>query len=280
MERPLLPVAVTAALSFAAYATFVQFAPFTVKVVQNQVDTNMMRAQNFLAASPDTVLVGSSLTFRLPTSLLEPQVANIGMVGGSSLTGLAIVDGSGQKPKLVLIESNLLERPLDKDAVQAQLRFPERFLRQHFRVFRTGYDPANLIWRGLTSLTHQTVADIVLTPQAARAFYLEQQQLKAHPPEPVNFQHNLQQTAALVASLEAKGIKVGFFELPINPGLMNSPADTAVRREVRRAFPSGRYCWLDLQIPGGAHTLDGVHLTLEDSAATTRKILAQRKNCF
>ena len=49
MQRSLLPIAVTAALSFAAYAAFVQFAPFTVPVVQNQVDTNMMRAQNFLA---------------------------------------------------------------------------------------------------------------------------------------------------------------------------------------------------------------------------------------
>jgi hypothetical protein len=280
MQRPLLPVAVTAVLSFAAYAAFVQFAPFTVRAVQNQVDTNMMRAQNFLASAPDTVLVGSSLTFRLPTALLEPQVSNIGMVGGSALTGLAIVEGSGQRPRLVLIESNLLERPLDRDAVRAQLRFPERFLRRYFRVFRTGYDPANLIWRGLTSLTHQTDADMVLTPQAAHAFYLEQQQLKAHPPEPANFQHNLKQTAALVASLEARGVRVGFFEMPIDPGLANSPADTAIRRDVRRAFPQDRYCWLNLDVPGGAHTLDGAHLTADDSALTARKILAQQKNCF
>jgi hypothetical protein len=251
-----------------------------VRAVQNQVDTNMMRAQNFLASAPDTVLVGSSLTFRLPTALLEPQVSNIGMVGGSSLTGLAIVDGSGQRPRLVLIESNLLERPLDSQAVSAQLRFPERFLRRHFRVFRTGYDPANLIWRGLTTLTRQTDVEPVLTPQAAHAFYLEQEKFKAHPPEARNFQHNLRQTAALVASLEAKGIKVGFFELPIDPGLMNSPADTAIRRDVSNAFPPGRYCWLKLELAGGAHTLDGVHLTAEDSASIARQILAQRKSCL
>ena len=279
MQRPLIPVAVTAALVFTAYAAFVQFAPFTVRAVQNQVDTNMMRAQNFLASAPDTVLVGSSLTFRLPTALLEPQVSNIGMVGGSSLTGLAIVEGSGQRPRLVLIESNLLERPLDRQSVEAQLRFPERFLRRHLRVFRTGYDPANLIWHGLTTLTHQTDADIALTPQAARAFYVEQQQLKSHPPEAGNFQAHLHQTAALVAALEARGVKIGFFELPIDPGLMNSPADTAIRRDVGRAFPPGRYCWLKLQVPGGAHTLDGVHLTAEDSATVARQILAQRQDC-
>jgi hypothetical protein len=280
MQRPLLPVALTAALTFAAYAAFVQFAPFTVRTVQNQVDTNMMRAQNFLAETPGTVLVGSSLTFRLPTALLEPQIANMGMVGGSALTGLAIVDGSGQRPNLVLIESNLLERPLDRQAVQAQLRFPERFLRRYFRVFRTGYDPANLLWRGLTTLTHQSDLEPVLTPQAAHAFFLEQQQFKAKPPEAGNFQHNLKQTAALVASLEAKGTKVGFFEMPIDPALMRSPADTVIRRDVRRAFPPGRYCWLDLQVPGGAHTLDGVHLTTEDSALIARQILAQQKNCL
>jgi hypothetical protein len=280
MQRSLLPTAVTAALSFAAYATFVQFVPFSVPVVQNQVDTNMMRAQNFLAGNPQTVLVGSSLTFRLPPALLEPQVANIGMVGGSSLTGLAMVDGSGQRPRLVLVEINLLERPLDRDAVQAQLRFPERFLRKHFRVFRTGYDPANLLWRGLTTLTHQVDADLMVTPQAAHAFYLEQQRFKAHPPEITNFRHNLKQTAALVASLEAKGVHVGFFEMPIDPRLMDSPADTMIRHAVAQAFPPGRYCWLHPEIPGGAHTVDSMHLTTGDAAIIAGQILAQQKACL
>lgn len=278
MQRSLLPVAAAALLSFTAYAAFVQFAPFSLPLVQNQEDTNMMRAQNFLAGNAHTVLVGTSLTFRLPPDLLEPQVANIGMVGGSSLTGLAIVDGSGKRPKLVLIESNLLERPLDKKAVQAQLRFPERFLREHLRVFRTGYDPANLLWRALIYFTHHV--DVPMTPQAARHFYDGQRDFKSRPPETVNFQNNLKLTAALIASLEAKGVRVGFFEMPIDPGLMNSPADTAIRRDVRRAFPPGRYCWLDLQIPGGAHTLDGVHLTDGDAVLMARQVLAQQKNCF
>ena len=280
MQRPLLPIAVTAALSFLAYAAFVQFAPFTVPVVQNQVDTNMMRAQAFLAGAPRTVLVGSSLAFRLPAALLEPQISNLGMVGGSALTGLALVDGSGQRPRLVLVETNLLDRPLDQQAVQAQLRFPERFLRKHFRVFRTGYDPANLLWRGLTALTHQPDADLVLTPQAVAAFYREQQQLKSHPPDPAGFRHNLRLAAALTASLEAKGVQVGFFEMPIDPKLANSPADTIMRDEIAKAFPPGRYCRLHLDVPGGAHTVDGVHLTVEHSALIARQILAQQKNCL
>ena len=280
MQRSLLPIAVTAALSFTAYAAFVQFAPFTVPVVQNQVDTNMMRAQNFLRAHPQTVLVGSSLTFRLPPALLEPQVSNIGMVGGSSLTGLAIVDGSGQRPKLVLVESNLLERSLDQHTVGSQLRFPERFLRDHLRVFRTGYDPSNLLWFGLTTLTHQVNEEFVVTPEAAKAFYAEQQKYKSRPPESAAFHQRLKQAAALVASLEAKGIKVGFFELPIDKGLANSPADTFIRREVTKAFPPGRYCWLDLGVQAGAHTLDGVHLTTEDARLVAGKILAQQHTCF
>ena len=280
MQRSLLPIAITAALSFTAYAAFVQFAPFTVPVVQNQVDTNMMRAQNFLRARPQTVLVGSSLTFRLPPALLEPQVSNIGMVGGSSLTGLAIVDGSGQRPRLVLVETNLLERPLDQPTIDSQLRFPERFLRDHLRVFRTGYDPANLLWFGLTTLTHQVNAEFVVTPEAARAFLAEQRKYKSHPPDSATFHQRLNQAAALVASLEAKGIKVGFFELPIDKALANSPADTFIRREVAKAFPPGRYCWLDLGVQAGAHTLDGVHLTTPDAAIVARKVLAQQHKCF
>jgi hypothetical protein len=240
----------------------------------------MMRVQNFLATNPRTVLVGSSLTFRLPAALLEPEVANIGLMGGSSLTGLATVADSGMRPALVLIETNLLERPLDRAAVQAQLRFPERFLRRHLRVFRTGYDPANLLWRGLTVLTHQTETEAVLTPEAARAFYQEQQKFKAQPPEAAAFARNLDETAALVDRLQARGVHVGFFEMPIDPGLVNSPADTMMRRAVTRRFPRARYCWLDLSIPGGAHTVDGVHLTAGDSALVTRQILAQQQRCL
>ena len=280
MQRPLLPIALTAALTFTVYAAFVQFAPFTMPVLQNQVDTNIMRTQNFLRAHPQTVLVGSSLTFRLPPALLEPQVSNIGMVGGSSLTGLAIVDGSGKRPGLVLIETNLLERPLDQPTIGSQLRFPERFLREHLRVFRTGYDPANLLWFALTTLTHQVTAEFVVTPEAAKAFYAEARKTKARPPESVAFHQKLQQTAGLIASLEAKGIKVGFFELPIDKGLIDSPADTYIRHEVARAFPPGRYCWLHLGVEGGAHTLDGVHLAAEDAAVIARQILAQQNKCL
>lgn len=277
MQRSLLPIAAAAVLSFTAYAAFVQFAPFSVPLVQSQEDTNMMRAQNFLATNPQTVLVGSSLTFRLPPELLEPQIANIGMVGGSSLTGLAIVDGSGQRPKLVLVETNLLERPLDREAVQSQLRFPERFLRRHLRVFRTGYDPVDLLWRAMIYFTHHV--DAIMPPEAARHFYEGQQQFKSHPPELTAFRRNLKQAADLAASLEAKGVQVGFFEMPIDPGLMNSPADTMIRRETARTFPPGRYCWLHLKITGGAHTLDGVHLTANDAAIIARQILKQEGGC-
>jgi hypothetical protein len=280
MQRSLLPIAATAALSFAAYAAFVQLAPFSVPVVQNQIDSNMMRAQNFLAAPPATVLVGSSLTYRLPEKVLGPDTANIGLMGGSALTGLSLVDRSGERPGLVLIESNLFDRPLDQQAVDAQLRFPERILRRYFRVFRTGYDPANLLWRALTGMTHQTEVEAVLTPQAARAFYAEQQQFKARPPEVQLFRHHLQQAQAMVASLQAKGIRVGFFEMPIDPGLSGSPADTMMRRAIAKVFPASRYCWLHLQVPGGAHTVDGVHLTPEDSALVAQRILAQRKLCY
>jgi hypothetical protein len=280
MQRSLIPIFGTAALTFLAYATFVQFAPFTVTQVQDQVATNMMRAQNFLATRPRTVLVGSSLTFRLPPPLLGPEVSNLGLVGGSPLTGLSLVEGSGERPALVLVEINLIGRPLDEDAVHDQLRFPEHFLRKYFRVFRTGYDPANLSWRALTHFTHQIDVEPVLSPQAAREFYLEQQRLKSRPPDAAAFHANLEQAGKLVAALQAKGIRVGFFEMPIDPGLTNSPADTAIRRNVAQAFPPGRYCWLHFTIPGGAHTVDGVHLTTGDAAVIARQILDEQRKCL
>jgi hypothetical protein len=67
---------------------------------------------------PDIVLVGSSLTFRLKEDYFAaPHLRNLGLAGGSPVTGLEIVEQ--HLPKLVLIEATILSRPPDAGLVES-----------------------------------------------------------------------------------------------------------------------------------------------------------------
>lgn len=281
MQRPLIPVFISATLIVAAYAALVQFLPFRIEKGQNQGDTNMVRAQDYLA-HPDTdiVLAGSSLTFRLPPHLLGPHIANLAMAGGAPATGLSLIDRSGARPKLVLVEVNLLARNPDLAQVRYLLRFPERQLRASLRAFRTGYDPVNLAERVLQTLLHKSDEDLVPQPDAIRQLIEGQQRIMSRPLNGDDLGHYLAQTKALVSTLEGRGIRVGFFEMPIDASLTDLPAEKELRQAVMRQFPPNRFCWLTLSVPAGAHTLDGIHLVSEDADLIARQVASESAACI
>jgi hypothetical protein len=68
---------------------------------------------------PDIVLTGSSMTFRLKEEYFEtPRLRNLALAGGSVVTGLQIVAGQRQIPKMVVVETNVLSRPPDQNLVE------------------------------------------------------------------------------------------------------------------------------------------------------------------
>ena len=281
MQRPLLSIFVTAGLAVGAYAALVQFLPFTIDKGQNQGDTNMLRVETYLAhPHSETVLVGSSLTFRLPLPVLGPRITNLAMAGGAPATGLAIIAGANTRPNLVLIEVNLLTRGVDMTAVTSLLRFPDRQLRADFRAFRTGYDPINLMERGIQALFHKSDRDLIPPPDAIRHLIADEQRTMSHPPDAANLQHRLAETASLVAMLEARGIRVGFFEMPIDHSLIDLLGEKDLRQAVMEKFPKSQFCWLNLSVPGGAHTLDGIHLMTNDATLIAGQLVSQSAACL
>ncbi|MGZ6359728.1 MAG: hypothetical protein ACXWP1_11270, partial [Bdellovibrionota bacterium] len=72
---------------------------------------------------PDVVLVGSSVTFRLKEEYFAtPRMRNLGLAGGSPITGLEIVLNQPRLPRLVLVEANVLSRPADMALVDKYSR--------------------------------------------------------------------------------------------------------------------------------------------------------------
>ena len=68
---------------------------------------------------PDVVLVGISLTFRLKEGYFStPRLRNLGLAGGSPVTGLEIVENQPRLPKIILVETNVLSRSTDTALVK------------------------------------------------------------------------------------------------------------------------------------------------------------------
>lgn len=282
MQRSLLSILATALLAIAGYAAFVQLVPVTITTGQNQGDTNMIRAQDYLSAQDRVklVLAGSSLTFRLPPSELGSETANLAFAGGGSLTGLEVVEEAGASPKLVMVEVNSLARELDRDFVRALVRFPDRQLRAHVRAFRTGYDPVNLAWHGMAALLHKEDSPPVPPANVVRQLTEVQRQDLSRAPDIARLRRNLAVMKELVQSLQARGIRVGFFAMPVDAGLENLPGEAVPRQLAVGAFPRDRFCWIDLAVAGGTHTVDGIHLTPEDATLVANQIGRQKDGCL
>src|SRR5262245_28071056 len=74
-------------------------------------------------AVPDVVLVGSSIAFRLKEEYFAtPKLRNLALAGGAPVTGLEIVANQPRLPEIILIEVNVLARPVDAALVERYSR--------------------------------------------------------------------------------------------------------------------------------------------------------------
>ena len=71
-----------------------------------------------LEPTPNIVLVGSSMTSRLYEGYFKTPLRNIATSGGSPLTGLAIVASYPSLPRVVLVETNVMSRTIERDLVE------------------------------------------------------------------------------------------------------------------------------------------------------------------
>lgn len=279
MQKPLAIMLFWAVAALLLYAALVQAMPLRVAVGQNQDATNMIRVQDYLVApDPAVVLTGSSLTFRLPQAQLGREIVNLALAGGGARTGLDLIAASGAKPGLVLIETNLLLRPPDKAMIASQMRFPDRQLHR-VRALRAGYDPVNLLWRGMHILLHRSDGEAPLSAATTQQLLSFQRREKMRSPDAQALKAALSDTMRAIVLLRRRGVAVGLYEMPIDQSLTDSPFDTALRRAVEAAFPPGHFCWLRVAVPGGPRTIDGIHLAPADAAQVAHSLTVQAGHC-
>jgi hypothetical protein len=182
----------------------------------------------------------------------EPRdIRNLGLGGGSPLTGLTVLtDTKWKRPAVVAIETNLLSRGVDHDLVDEFHRVDRPLTT--FASFRTllALNQRRMDGPG-PAFDAARCGNILRTPAAPSLINVNDvapRRIEYDDPaidELVRTDVRVLRT--LIQDLEANGIKVYLFELPTLPALQSTRSVTAMRSAVSESLGPER--WLDLKYP-------------------------------
>lgn len=233
----------------------------------------------------DNIIVGSSLARRLNMDSL-PHFYNLSMSGQSVFDGLNILRNKKKLPKNVFIETNVIFR-CENSSFNEIISSPILgVLKENSSIFRsdkqplaylgdkiakpfvslffhkiiykirdkvqfelelnqtnTNTEPQNIIFDKLLAMNIELYSKDIDTAEMNKRFY--------HLKKDVNF-------------LESNNVNVFFFEMPVNPQLLQLKRSKYLRDRLRSEFPNNSF----IPIPSNVKnykTGDGLHLTNEES---------------
>jgi hypothetical protein len=225
---------------------------------------------------PDIVLVGSSIAFRLKEEYFAtPGLRNLALAGGSPVTGLEIVASQPRLPAIILVEANVLARPVDATLVELYARGDsEPWFFRPVRAAIAAYEQRlhaplahEQVAVNLRRLTAQPPSDFDNRIYADRAL----QQFEAEDPTDM-VQLNAKRIAELIRTIEPRGARVFLFELPYSGPIEASRYAATMRQIAHAAFPDSNR-WLPIEVDRGElRWADGVHLDERSAIIATEAL--------
>ena len=193
--------------------------------------------------TPQVVLVGSSMSFRLYEGYFKTPLRNLSIGGGSPATGLSIISSYSSLPKIILVETNILSRPIDRALVEAFGNNPS----EPFKWFR----PARAVisWAYYWIKFQSEAQNALLLPRRQPATYDISQSVNDTIKEYNGrdwvqiMRPNVEELKRLVAALEGRGCHIVLFELPSAPGIRETEYVKAAHILAKESF-SGAEKWL------------------------------------
>ena len=223
---------------------------------------------------PEIVLVGSSIAFRLKEEYFAtPKLRNLALAGGSPVTGLEIVASQPHLPAIILVEANVLARPVDATLVERYARRDsEPWLFRPVRAAVAAYEQRlhaplthGQVALNLRRLTGEPPSDFDNRIYADRAL----QQFDAEDPTDA-VKVNAERIGELIRAVEQRGARVFLFELPYSESIERSRYAAITRQIARAAFPDSSR-WLPIGVNRNElRWADGVHLDERSAVIVTQ----------
>jgi hypothetical protein len=270
--------------SFIVFAVF--FVICNIVATYNKPDTryantdaqiNMINADQYIYSNQTykAVILGSSLANKMVVSAL-PGFYNLSLSGMSIYDGGAVLLSCKTIPKTVFIELNVIQRPKNENFSQEFESPAYLYAKRILPALRTENQPVILVKKAIddikaTMRTKPKVKYVSNKKIELKNSYLPQSmfkpllaiQIKAYSdPDSNSVDKGIASLKQLVSTIEARGSRVIFFEMPINPMLEQLPKTVLIRNSVKKNFPN--YPFIDL--PSATFkTRDGLHLAQKEA---------------
>jgi hypothetical protein len=228
---------------------------------------------------PDTVLVGSSVAWRLKEDYFStPRFRNLALAGGSPVTVLEILAKQSALPKTILIETNILSRESDGELI-AQFSGSGRADALFLRPVRTAV-AAYETWNHAPPNAAQARAEqdrlLRNSPSnfdnGAYVALVLRQMNEGDPTTPARA--NVARIGELIGDIQRRGSRALLIEIPFEARIEDTRLVTISRAIVRAAFPDPSL-WLPINPPRGElRWADGVHLDERSAVIVARAIEA------
>jgi len=248
-------------------ASIPQFRPVTTGQAQEEIFDRY-----FKLPRTEVVIAGSSLAWHLREQYFEGgNVRNVALPGGSPLTALAIIDAApSERPRAIAVEANVLDRTIDKGLLGkfSDARRPQRPL-PLMRTLAAWYEGARA---GELPFTRERIRSVLSTPPAPDRSKVSVASIWDDWNRAPRRETLLQQAEllkSLAEKLEAKGVRVLFFEMPYPSQLSGSRYAVASREAFADVIPldDKRRLTLDYPLSEMRSEADGVHLDDRSSVA-------------
>jgi hypothetical protein len=223
-----------------------------------------------LEPTPDIVLVGSSMTFRLYEKYFKTRLRNISISGGSPLTGLAILASYPSLPRIVLVETNIMSRQVEPDLVE-KFGKNDAAPSQWFKPYRAAISWV-YYW---VKFGPENVTELISSAPATHDISASLHQAEdgfASTSTDEAMTENTRTMKRLVSALESRGCKIYFYELPYPGNLNTSHFAVTARTLAHDAFPDPKQ-WpqLDYHLPE-LRWVDAAHMDERSAAIVAREM--------
>ncbi|HUM66392.1 MAG TPA: hypothetical protein PLV32_11120, partial [Chitinophagaceae bacterium] len=234
------------------HALFVYVNPISGK--QYALQGNTIKAQHFIYGDTDAnIIIGSSLSNRLVMDSLQ-GMTNLSFSGQGIFDGLCILSHSGMVPRTVFVETNIMTRSENKNFtsyINSPILSP---LKRAIPSLRDEHQPVGMlgesIIRGLKGENPDDETPDNMAAQRPKddAFFKEILALQAEsynePPDTTMLRSRFEDLANAVNALKQNGVRVIFFEMPVNETLCDLPEPRMIREYYRRYFPEDEYDYI------------------------------------
>ena len=199
-------------------------------------DANLGSLVKYAAATDKNIAwVGSSLTAALSERYFTiPGSYNLGLSGGNPVTALEVLLRLPSLPKVVIIETNILDRPVDHTLVDRPWEF---FSVPMVGIFANFYRPLHLIPAAIfyrpakiRRIAESRRQSLLAESSSYRGLpETAQQEVRRLDTRPVNKaleESNAAEINRIKASLQGRGVRVYFVHLPYAPEFQRHPYST------------------------------------------------------